>query len=146
MICGGVQENTWAYDCNFDALRNFSRREEEPTRASRPFVKYRDGLVPSRGCGIVALEEYDQALARGARIHAELLGYATNSDGFDMTPPSGVGYAKCVELALQDAAISVQDIDYINAQQPQPLSETPLRFGPLPRSSARNPMLAPPNP
>ena len=115
MICGGVQENTWAYDCNFDALRNFSQREDEPTKASRPFDRHRDGLVPSRGCGIVALEEYEQAIDRGARIHAELIGYATSSDGFDMTTPSGVGYVRSVELALQDAAISVHDIDYINA-------------------------------
>jgi 3-oxoacyl-[acyl-carrier-protein] synthase-1 len=89
--------------------------EEEPTKASRPFDRHRDGLVPSWGCGIVALGEYEQALTRGARIQAELLGYATNSEGFDMTTPTGVGYARCVELALQDAAISVQNIDYINA-------------------------------
>ena len=115
MICGGVQESSWAYDCNFDALRNFSQREDEPTKASRPFDRHRDGLVPSRGCGVVTLEEYEQAIARGARIHAELLGYGTSSDGFDMTTPSGVGYARSVELALQDAAIGVHDIDYINA-------------------------------
>lgn len=115
IICGGVQEGSWAYDCNFDALRVFSAREDEPTKASRPFDRYRDGLVPSPGCGIVILEDYDHARSRGARIYAELIGYGTNSDGYDMTIPSGVGSIKCMQLALQDATIDAQEIDYINA-------------------------------
>jgi 3-oxoacyl-[acyl-carrier-protein] synthase I len=115
VICGGVQDNSWAYDCNFDALRVFSKREDEPTKASRPFDRYRDGLVPSGGSGIVVLEEYQRAVARGAYIHAELIGYGTNSDGFDMTTPSGIGSIKCIELALRDAGIDAMDVDYVNA-------------------------------
>jgi 3-oxoacyl-[acyl-carrier-protein] synthase-1 len=115
MISGGVQEGSWAYDCNFDALRVFSGREGEPTCASRPFDKYRDGLVPSLGCGIVILEDYEHALGRGARVYAELMGYGTNSDGYDMTIPSGVGGFKCMQLALEDAAIGEEEVDYINA-------------------------------
>lgn len=115
MLCGGAQESSCEFDCNFDALRVFSMREDEPTKASRPFDKYRDGLVPSCGCGIVVLEEYECARARGASIYSELARYATNSDGYDMTVPSGVGSTKCIELALQDAAINTEDVDYINA-------------------------------
>ncbi len=115
IICGGVQEGSWAYDCNFDALRAFSGREDDPSRASRPFDRYRDGLVPSAGCGIVILEDYDQARARGARVYAELIGYGTNSDGYDMTIPSGVGSLKCMQLALKDAAIEASEVDYVNA-------------------------------
>lgn len=115
MICGGVQEGSWAFHCNFDALRLFSRREDEPTKASRPFDKYRDGLVPSAGCGIVILEDYEQARRRGAPIQTELIGCGTNSDGFDMTVPSGMGSVKCMELALRDAGIDAEEVDYINA-------------------------------
>ena len=115
LICGGVQEGSWAYDCNFDALRVFSNREDDPIRASRPFDKYRDGLVPSAGCGIVILEDYEIAQARRAKIYAEIVGFATNSDGFDMTIPSGKGSMKCMEMALRDAGVDIKEIDYINA-------------------------------
>lgn len=115
MICGGVQDGSWAYDCNFDALRVFSKREDEPTKASRPFDTYRDGLVPAGGCGIVILEEYKQACARGSKIYGELIGYGTNSDGYDMTIPSGSGSVKCMELSLQNANIDAHEVNYINA-------------------------------
>ncbi|MBI5442452.1 MAG: beta-ketoacyl-[acyl-carrier-protein] synthase family protein [Deltaproteobacteria bacterium] len=115
MICAGVQESSWAFDCNFDALRAFSLRESEPARASRPFDKDRDGLVPSSGCGVVVLEEEESARKRGARIHAELAGWATNSDGFDMTIPSGQGGQRCLELALADAGKDSGDVDYVHA-------------------------------
>ena len=115
IICGGVQDGTWAYDCNFDALRVFSSREDEPTKASRPFDAHRDGLVPSCGCGIIMLEEYEQARERGAKIYAELIGCGTNSDGYDMTIPSGAGSVKCMEMALKDAGIDSHQVEYINA-------------------------------
>lgn len=115
VICGGVQEGSWAYDCNFDALRVFSNREDDPIRASRPFDKYRDGLVPSAGCGIVIIEDYELAQVRRAKIYAEIVGFATNSDGFDMTLPSGKGSMKCMEMALQDAGVAIKEVDYINA-------------------------------
>jgi 3-oxoacyl-[acyl-carrier-protein] synthase-1 len=114
-VCGGVQEDTWESICHFDALQAFSLREHEPTRASRPFDKHRDGLVPSSGCGIVVLEELEQAHRRGAKIYAELIGYAFTSDGYDMTIPSGEGNVRCMEGALRDAGIPPDQIDYINA-------------------------------
>jgi 3-oxoacyl-[acyl-carrier-protein] synthase-1 len=114
-IAGGVQEGSWELDCNFDALRVFSRREEAPAEASRPFDKHRDGLVPSCGAGMVVLEDYEQARRRGARIYAELIGYGTNADGFDMTTASGTGGVKCMELALADAGIAPDRVDYVNA-------------------------------
>jgi 3-oxoacyl-[acyl-carrier-protein] synthase I len=121
-ICGGTQEDGWEGVCHFDALQAFSRREDEPTKASRPFDKYRDGLVPSAGAGVVILEELEHARRRGARIYAELLGFAMNSDGFDMTIPSGEGSRRCMELALADAGIAPEQVDYVNAHA----SSTPL--------------------
>jgi 3-oxoacyl-[acyl-carrier-protein] synthase-1 len=121
-ICGGTQEDGWEGVCHFDALQAFSRREDEPTKASRPFDKYRDGLVPSAGAGVVILEELDHARNRGARIYAELLGFAMNSDGYDMTIPSGQGSQRCMQLALEDAGIAPEQVDYINAHA----SSTPV--------------------
>jgi 3-oxoacyl-[acyl-carrier-protein] synthase-1 len=114
-ICGGVQEESWQSVCLFDQLRAFSVRESEPTKASRPFDANRDGLVPSCGSGIVILEEYEHAKRRGARIRAELAGFGTNADGHDMTIPSGEGSVRCIEMALRNAGIQAEDIDYINA-------------------------------
>jgi 3-oxoacyl-[acyl-carrier-protein] synthase-1 len=114
-ICGGVQEDSWEYFCQFDALQVFSAREDEPTKASRPFDTARDGLVPSAGCGIVILEEMEQARQRGAKIYAELMGYAFTSDGHDMTAPSGEGSVRCIALALRDAGVLPDQVDYVNA-------------------------------
>jgi 3-oxoacyl-[acyl-carrier-protein] synthase I len=114
-ICGGVQEDTWESICHFDALQAFSVREDAPTKASRPFDMRRDGLVPSGGCGIVVLEELEHAQRRGAKVYAELVGYAFTSDGYDMTIPSGEGNVRCMEGALHDAGLSPDQVDYINA-------------------------------
>jgi 3-oxoacyl-[acyl-carrier-protein] synthase-1 len=114
-IAGGVHEDTWEYFCHFDALKAFSMREDEPTKASRPFDKHRDGLVPSAGGGLVVLEELEQARARGAAIYAELIGYAFTSDGNDMTIPSGEGSVRCMRQALQEAGVRADEVDYINA-------------------------------
>ena len=114
-ICGGVHEDSWEYFCNFDALKAFSMREDEPERASRPFDKDRDGLVPSAGGSMVILEEWEHARARGATIHAELLGYAFTSDGHDMTAPSGEGYVRCMKETLANAVIAPEQVDYVNA-------------------------------
>jgi 3-oxoacyl-[acyl-carrier-protein] synthase-1 len=114
-ICGGVQEDSWEYFCQFDALQVFSMREDEPRKASRPFDKHRDGFVPSAGCGIVILEELEAARRRGAKIYAELLGYAFTSDGYDMTSPSGEGGIRCIEQALRDAGIAPGQVHYVNA-------------------------------
>jgi 3-oxoacyl-[acyl-carrier-protein] synthase I len=114
-ICGGVQEDSWESVCHFDALQAFSLREDDPAQASRPFDKYRDGLVPSGGCGLVILEELEHARRRGARIYAELIGYAFTSDGSDMTVPSGEGSVHCMEQALRQAGLAPDAVDYINA-------------------------------
>ncbi len=115
IIAGGVQEGSWEFDCQFDALRVFSSREHAPTEASRPYDKYRDGLVPSVGAGLVVLENREQALARGARIYAELIGVSSNSDGYNITTPSGVGSVRCMEMALADAGIGPEQVQYINS-------------------------------
>jgi 3-oxoacyl-[acyl-carrier-protein] synthase-1 len=121
-IGGGTSEDGWEGVCHFDALQAFSMREDEPTKASRPFDQYRDGLVPSAGAGIVVLEDLEHARRRGARIYAELLSYASNSDGYDMTAPSGEGCVRCLELALKDAELAADQVDYINAHA----SSTPV--------------------
>ena len=89
---------------------------EDPKTASRAFDKTRDGFVIAGGGGIVVLEELEHAKARGAKIYAELVGYAANSDGYDMVAPSGVGGQQCMKLAIQDAVRNSDDkpIDYIN--------------------------------
>jgi 3-oxoacyl-[acyl-carrier-protein] synthase-1 len=121
-MCGGVQEDTWEYFCQFDALRAFSVREDDPARASRPFDRQRDGLVPSAGGSILILEELEHARRRGAKVYAELLGYAFRSDGSDMTIPSGTGCVACMEEALNDAGISADQVNYVNAHA----TSTPL--------------------
>jgi 3-oxoacyl-[acyl-carrier-protein] synthase-1 len=115
MIAGGVHWGSWEFDCLFDSLRVFSRREDSPKEASRPFDADRDGLVPSTAAGIVLLEEWDQAVKRGVKIHGELIGIAVNSDGREMTTPSGEGSARCIRLALDDAKIAADAVQYINA-------------------------------
>ncbi|GAH94409.1 unnamed protein product, partial [marine sediment metagenome] len=92
-----------------------SRRNDEPERASRPFDKNRDGFVIGEGAGIVILEEMESAIKRGGKIYAELVGYGSNIDGFHITEPDWGNQAKCIKLALSEAAISAGDIDYINA-------------------------------
>ena len=102
-------------------------RSNDPQTASRPFDLRRDGFVPGEGAGILVLEALDHALARGANIHAELLGYGHTSDAYHITAPmeSGEGAAKAVELALNDAHLRPQDIDYINAHGTStPLNDT----------------------
>ena len=102
---------------SFCAARSLSTRNDNPTAASRPFDKDRDGFVLSEGAGILVLEEYEHAKNRGATIYAEMLGYAATDDGFHVTAPlsDGAGAAKAMELALKDAQLSPEKIDYINA-------------------------------
>ena len=101
----------------FSAMKALSTRNDEPEQASRPFDKDRDGFVIGEGSGMLILEEREQALRRGARIYAEVIGYAANGDASHMTAPSpdGEGAARCMRLALKDAGIAPTDIDYINA-------------------------------
>ena len=101
----------------FAAMKALSTRNDEPERASRPFDKERDGFIVGEGSGVLILEEREQALKRGAKIYAEVIGYAANGDAHHMTAPApnGAGAARCMRLALKDAGVAPSDIDYINA-------------------------------
>lgn len=114
-VAGGILEDTWEFACQFDAIKAFSKRLDEPKRASRPFDLHRDGLVPSAGAGMVILEELELAKKRGARIYAEVAGYAFASDAHDMTQPTGDGGRRATLLALADACMSPEDVTYVNA-------------------------------
>jgi 3-oxoacyl-[acyl-carrier-protein] synthase II len=101
----------------FAAMRALSTRNDEPERASRPFDRDRDGFIIAEGSGVLILEEREAALKRGARVYAEVVGYAANGDAYHMTAPApeGEGAARCMKLALKDAGIAPTDVDYINA-------------------------------
>jgi 3-oxoacyl-[acyl-carrier-protein] synthase-1 len=115
ILCGGAQEvNIYAMS-SFDALNAFSTRMDEPTRASRPFDRDRDGLIPSGGAAALILEDYDHAVRRGATILAEVCGYGFSSNGGGISEPSEVGSMVAMERALKDAQLTPADIDYINA-------------------------------
>jgi 3-oxoacyl-[acyl-carrier-protein] synthase II len=118
MIAGGAEMATSPVGLGgFAAARALSTRNDEPERASRPFDKDRDGFVLSDGAGIVVLEEYEMAKARGAPIYAEVVGFGMNSDAYHMTLPSesGEGARDCMLLALEDAGMAPEAVDYINA-------------------------------
>jgi len=118
MIAGGAEAAiSPIIFAGLDALKVTSTRNEEPEKASRPFDKDRDGFVTSEGGGVVILEELEFALNRGAKIYAEVLGYGFNSDAYHITAPDpeGKGAANCMRMALNDAGISIDEIDYINA-------------------------------
>lgn len=107
----------WQFTSMFDCMGALSSSyNDNPKTASRAFDKTRDGFVIAGGGGIVVLEELEHAKARGAKIYAELVGYAANSDGYDMVAPSGVGGQRCMEAAMEDAARHSDDkpVDYIN--------------------------------
>jgi len=118
MIAGGVEAAvTQLAVGGFGSMRALSVRNDDPQKASRPFDKDRDGFIIGEGSGIVILEELSFALNRGARIYAELAGYGCTSDAFHMAapPPGHEGAARCMRVAIQDAGLTPEDIDYINA-------------------------------
>ena len=115
VLCGGAQETNYYSMASFDALGAFSIRMEEPAKASRPFDKDRDGLIPSGGAAALVLEDYDHAIARGAIILAEVVGYGFSSNGGGISEPSDNGSVIAMSRAIKDAGVELDDIDYINA-------------------------------
>jgi len=118
MVAGGAEMATSPTSLGgFASARALSRRNDDPAKASRPWDRDRDGFVLSDGAGVVVLEELEHARRRGARIYAELIGYGTSSDAYHMTQPlqDGEGAARCMRLALRDAALNADAIDYVNA-------------------------------
>lgn len=115
VLCGGAQETNMYGMSSFDAIRTFSMRMEEPTKASRPFDKNRDGLIPSGGSAALVLEDYDHAIQRGAHIFCEICGYGFSSNGGGISQPNDFGSALAMQRAIQDAGIKPSNIDYINA-------------------------------
>lgn len=115
VICGGAQEINEFAVASFDGISAFSTREGEPTKASRPFDRDRDGLVPSGGAATVILESYDSAVRRGAPIVAEVLGYGFSSNGDHISSPNVDGPARSLEMALKRSGLGTADIGYINA-------------------------------
>jgi 3-oxoacyl-[acyl-carrier-protein] synthase-1 len=115
IICGGAQETNVYSMGNFDALGAFSIRESEPTKASRPFDKSRDGLVPSGGAATVILESLERAQKRGAKIWGEVIGYGFSSNGDHISNPTVDGPARSLRMALKNSGLNFSEIDYINA-------------------------------
>ncbi len=118
MVAGGAEMSTT--NCGlggFAAARALSTRNDDPATASRPWDKDRDGFVLGDGAGVVVLEEYEHAKARGAKIYAEVLGYGMSGDAYHMTLPSkgGEGAARCMKNAMRNAGVNADQIDYINA-------------------------------
>ena len=115
IICGGAQEVNPYSVCSFDGISAFSKRENEPEKASRPFDKNRDGLVPSGGAATVILEDYESAVRRGAPILAEVLGYGFSSNGDHISVPNVDGPARSLRMALSHSGLTASEIGYINA-------------------------------
>jgi 3-oxoacyl-[acyl-carrier-protein] synthase-1 len=122
IICGGAQEANVYCVISFDGLGAFSKLESEPQKASRPFDKKRDGLVPSGGAATVILEDLDHALKRGAPILGEVIGYGFSSDGLHISVPDVDGPVRAIGMALKDSGIHPESIGYINAHA----TSTPL--------------------
>jgi 3-oxoacyl-[acyl-carrier-protein] synthase I len=115
VLCGGAQETNYYSMATFDALAAFSVRMDEPTKASRPFDRDRDGLIPSGGAASLVLEEYEHAVKRGATILAEVCGYGFSSSGGGISQPSDEGSVIAMSRALKDSGLTADDVDYINA-------------------------------
>jgi 3-oxoacyl-[acyl-carrier-protein] synthase II len=118
MVAGGAEHGcTPTAVGGFCAMKALSTRNDDPTRASRPWDKDRDGFVLGDGAGILVLEEYENAKARGARIYCELAGFGASSDAYHMTAPSenGEGPARCMAMAMRDAGVNADQIEYLNA-------------------------------
>lgn len=115
VVCGGAQEvNPFAVG-SFDGISAFSTREDEPQKASRPFDRDRDGLIPSGGAASVIIESYESAVRRGAHIYGEVLGYGFSGNGDHISSPNVDGPRRSLEMALRRAGVSIDEVGYINA-------------------------------
>ena len=116
MFAGGAEKGSTPLGmAGFSAVKALSTRNDEPTKASRPWDKGRDGFVLGDGACVLVLEEYEHAKRRNAKIYAELIGYGLSSDAYHMTAPSGTGAENCMRNAINDAGIALEQVDYINA-------------------------------
>ena len=116
MVAGGTDAPICALSmAGFDSMHAMSRRNDEPQKASRPFDKDRDGFVFGEGSGVLVLEEYEHAQARGAKIYAELVGYGLTADAHHITTPNTEGPSYCMQMAIAQAGIRPDEIDYLNA-------------------------------
>ncbi len=118
MVAGGAERGSSPTSMGgFCSMKAMSTRNDDPTRASRPWDKDRDGFVMGDGAGVLVIEEYEHAKARGARIYCELAGFGASTDAYHMTAPSedGDGPARCMLMALKDAGINIEQVDYLNA-------------------------------
>lgn len=112
VFAGGGEELHWTLGMEFDAMGALSTKyNDTPEKASRTYDKNRDGFVPAGGGGMLVIEELETALARGAKIYAEIVGYGATSDGYDMVAPSGEGAVRCMKMAMQGLD---SDVDYVN--------------------------------
>jgi 3-oxoacyl-[acyl-carrier-protein] synthase-1 len=115
IICGGAQETNLYSVASFDGIQSFSIREDNPAKASRPFDRDRDGLVPGGGAATVIIESYEHAVKRGAPILAEIVSWGFSGNGDHISTPNVAGPARSLELCLNNGGISLQQIGYINA-------------------------------
>ncbi|MBP1734914.1 MAG: fabF-2 [Deltaproteobacteria bacterium] len=118
MVAGGSEANLTPLTVGgFNAMKALSTRNDDPQKASRPFERDRDGFVVAEGSGVLILEELQRAKKRGAKIYAEMVGYGYNGDAYHITAPcpDGDGFIRCIRMALKDAQLSTEDVDYINA-------------------------------
>jgi len=115
IICGGAQEANMYSVASFDGIQAFSVREDEPTKACRPFDRDRDGLIPGGGAATVVIESYEHAVKRGAPILAEIVGWGFSGNGDHISTPNVAGPARSLELCLKNSGVDLKDIGYINA-------------------------------
>jgi 3-oxoacyl-[acyl-carrier-protein] synthase-1 len=115
VVCGGAEEVNLYSMGSFDGLSAFSTRESDPQAASRPFDRDRDGLVPSGGAATLVVESYDSAIARGATILGEIVGYGFSSNGDHISVPNVEGPARSLRMALRDSGLDIESIGYVNA-------------------------------